>query len=120
MLYANFVLVVSVQLIAGRFFFMKLRDHRSMNYYGQPSWPPLWTRTFGASAAPLIGEFGILIDARLSTVDDNRCFLSMDYGATRYITCLWLDDSEFCRGLVDLLKKHSGEPISQIAELDVP
>ena len=99
---------------------MKLRDHKSTSYYGQRSWPPLWTRISGASATPLIGEFGILIDARLSTIDVNRCFLSMDYGATRYIPCLSLDDSEFCRSLVDLLKKHSGEPINQIAELDVP
>jgi len=101
-------------------FFMKLRDHRSMSYYGQRIWPPLWTRISGASAIPIIGEFGILINARMSTVDDNRCFLTMNYGATRYIACLWLDDKEFCRRLVDLLKKHHGEPIDQTAELEIP
>jgi hypothetical protein len=98
---------------------MKLRDHQSMSYHGQRSWPPLWTRISGASATPLIGEFGILIDARRSAVADDRCFLSMDYGATRYVTCLWLDDSEFCRRLVDLLKNHHGEPIDKIAELEI-
>ena len=77
-------------------------------------------RISGASAIPIIGEFGILINARMSTVDDNRCFLTMNYGATRYIACLWLDDKEFCRRLVDLLKKHHGEPIDQIAELEIP
>jgi hypothetical protein len=91
-----------------------------MSYHGQRSWPPLWTRTTGGNATPLIGEFGILINARLSAVADDRCFLSMYYGATRYITCLWLDDSEFCRCLVDLLKKHRGEPINKIAELEIP
>ena len=101
-------------------FFMKLRDHRSMSYYGQRIWPPLWTRISGASAIPIIGEFGILINARMSIVDDNRCFLTMNYGATRYLACLWLDDKEFCRRLVDLLKKHHGEPIDQIAELEIP
>jgi hypothetical protein len=98
---------------------MKLRDHPSMSYHGQRSWPPLWTRISGASAPPLTGEFGILIGARLSTVDDDRCFLTMEYAATRYITCLWFDDPEFCRDLVDLLKKHSGEAIGQIAELEI-
>jgi hypothetical protein len=91
-----------------------------MSYHGRRSWPPLWTRIAGASAIPLIGEFGILIDARLSAVAVDRCFLSMEYGATRYVTCLWLDDSEFCRRLVDLLKKHCGEPIDKITELEIP
>ena len=100
--------------------FMKLRDHRSLSYYGQRSWPPLWTRIAGASAPPLIGEFGILINARPSNVADDRCYLTMNYGATKYITCLWIDDSEFCRRLVDFLKKHSDEPIDQIAELEMP
>jgi len=91
-----------------------------MSYYGQRSWPPLWTRIAGASAPPLIGEYGILMNARLSNVTDDRCFLTMSYGATRYITCLWIDDGEFCRRLVDLLKTHCGEPIDQIAELEIP
>ena len=99
---------------------MKIRDHPSMSYHGQRSWPPLWTRISGASATPLLGEFGILTGVRLSAADDSRCFLTMEYAATRYITCLWIDDKEFCRGLVDLLKKHSGEPIDQIAELEIP
>jgi hypothetical protein len=98
---------------------MKLRDHRSLSYDGQRSWPPIWTRISGASATPLVGEFGILIEARLSAVADDRCFLTMEYAATRYITCLWFDDPEFCRDLVNLLKKHFGEPIGQIAELEI-
>ena len=91
-----------------------------MSYQGQRSWPPVWTRIAGASAPPLIGEFGILMNARLSNVADDRCFLTVSYGATRYITCLWIDDCEFCRRLVDLLKTHYGEPIDQIAELEIP
>ena len=96
---------------------MKLGDHLSMSYHGQRSWPPLWTRISGASAImPLIGEFGILINVRCSVVADDRCFLTMEYLGTTYITCLWLDDPQFCRGLVDLLQEHIGEPITCTSE----
>jgi hypothetical protein len=99
---------------------MKIREHPSMSYHGQRSWPPLWTRISGASAtAPLIGEFGILINVRLAAVADYRCFLTMEYAGTRYVTCLWFDDPEFCRGLVDLLQEHIGEPVNQIADLNI-
>lgn len=99
---------------------MKLREHPSISYRGQRSWPPVWRRIFGERVTPPAGEFGTLTNARPSAVDDHRCFLVIEHGATRYTTCLWFDDKEFCRGLLDLLKKHSGEPIDQIAELEIP
>jgi hypothetical protein len=98
---------------------MKLREHQSMSYRGQRNWPPVWTRISGPGATPLTGEIGILKHARVSFTDDTRCFLTMEYKQTRYISSLCFDDGEFCRRFVDLLQSHYGDPIDHIAQLDI-
>jgi hypothetical protein len=92
---------------------MKLREHSKMSYRGRPSWPPTWT-------SGLTGEIGVLKEAYRSLVSTTRVFVTIDYVGDSYTGFIDLDDEQFCRQLVDLLQKHYGKTIRQIAELDIP
>jgi hypothetical protein len=97
----------------GLYFPMKLREHSKMYCRGRPSWPPIWT-------SGLTGEIGVLKEAYRSLVSRTRMFVTIDYIGDSEIGFINLDDEQFCRELVDLLQKHYGKTIRQIAELDIP
>ncbi len=100
---------------------MRLRHHPLLSFRGKPNWPPHWTEILGATPGKkLKGEIGVLREAQLSAVDDNRCFLTMEDGGRKYIACLWFDNQESCQRIHDLLQRHVGEPITKIGAIDLP
>lgn len=99
---------------------MLLRDHPLMRYRGVPSWPPVWTWVSGAANKRPEGEIGILRDVVPSNIEPaDRCFIHVEIDEASYMGCLLIDDTAFCRQVVDLLLANRNRPISEIGSLDL-
>ena len=99
---------------------MLLRDHHLLNHRGVPSWPPSWTWISGLDNDHPAGEIGILRDVQLSNIEPaDRCFLYIDFDGASYIGCLLIDDTVFCRQIVELLLANRNKPIAAIGSLDL-
>ena len=99
---------------------MLLRNHPLFNHRGVPSWPPAWTWVSGTDNKHPIGEIGILRDVHPFNFEPaDRCFLYMDFDGASYIGCLLIDDTAFCRQIVELLMANRNRPIAEIGSLDL-
>ena len=99
---------------------MVLRDHPLLNHSGIPSWPPVWTWVSGADNERPEGEIGILRDVVPSNIEPaDRCFIHVEIDEASYMGCLLIDDTAFCRQVVDLLLANRNRPISEIGSLDL-
>ena len=98
---------------------MELRNHPLMSYQGLPNWPPAWTWIDGKEDQHPTGEVGILLDVRLSTFQQARCFLTIEYDEAQYIGCLLFDDRSFCYQIGTLLQHQYRSPIQVIGGLAV-
>jgi hypothetical protein len=47
----------------------------------------------------------------------DRCFIHVDIDEASYMSCLLIDDTAFCRQVVDLLLANRNRPISEIGSL---
>jgi hypothetical protein len=100
---------------------MKLRDHPGLFYKGFPSWPPMWAWRDGNKYAHAVGEVGVLKQVIPPTMDPwDRCFLIIEHDDQEYMGILLVEDSSLCREVYKVLVEHCGEPIQQIAEIDLP
>ena len=99
---------------------MLLREHPLLNHRGVPSWPPTWTWISGLDNKHPIGEIGILRDVQLSNIEPaNRCFLYVDFDEASYIGCLLIDDTAFCRQIVEVLVANRNKRIADIGSVDL-
>jgi hypothetical protein len=100
---------------------MKLRDHPRLSYKGFRSWPPMWAWRGGNKYTHAVGEVGVLKQVIAPTMDPwDRCFLIMEHDDQEYRGTLLVEDSRLCREVYKVLVEHCGEPIQQIAEIDLP
>jgi len=91
-----------------------------MSYRGVPNWPPTWVWIGGGDNKHPKGEVGILSNVRLCTIEPrDRCFLSMEYEGSAYMSALLFDDLSFCNGISTLLCTQVGRPIEYIGGLDL-
>jgi hypothetical protein len=99
---------------------MKLREHPRVSYKGFPSWPPSWVWRSGNNYREATGDVRILKDVIQSRVDPcDHCFLIMRHEGQEYVGTLLFEDPIFCHEIYRLLIEHCGEPIQQIAEMDL-
>jgi hypothetical protein len=100
---------------------MLLRDHPLMSYKGVPSWPPVWTWTYGEEDKRPKGEIGVFRRVVRSNIQpSNRCFLFIDHQESSYIGGLMVDDSVFCDQITKLLQGCYNRPIAEIGGLQLP
>jgi len=99
---------------------MLLREHPLFNHRGVPSWPPTWTWISGLDNKHPLGETGILRDVLPSNIEPaDRCFLYMDFDEASYIGCLLIDNTAFCRQIVELLLSNRNKTIAEVGSLDL-
>jgi hypothetical protein len=99
---------------------MKLRDHPDISYKGFRSWPPMWVWRGGDRYTHAVGEVGVLKQVLPLTTDPcDRCFLIIEHDGQEYRGVLLVEDSRLCREVYRVLVEHCGEPIQQIAEIDL-
>ena len=97
-----------------------LRDHPLFSHRGIPSWPPVWTWVSGSDNKRPKGEIGILKDVTPSNIEPaDKCFLYIDHEGSSYVGCLLIDDTAFCREIVELLLANRNLPIAEIGSLDL-
>jgi hypothetical protein len=98
---------------------MLLREHPLMSYKGNRSWPPTWSWLGDGINRHPNGEVGVLKEAKLPTANPfDRCFLTIEYKKTKYMSCLLIDDLPFCHRISRLFQHHCGESIAFIGGLD--
>lgn len=83
------------------------------------TWPPLWTTTVPGQKNFPVGEIGILEQAIMHQLFDNKIFLFVQYQGDRYMGMLHFDDLSFCRAVFNLLNENLGRAIQDIGDLDV-
>jgi len=99
---------------------MLLRDHPLFNHRGVRSWPPVWTWISGLDNEHPVGEIGVLRDVHRSNIEPaDRCFLYIDFDGASYVGCLLIDDTAFCRQIVELLLVNRNKTIAGIGSLDI-
>jgi hypothetical protein len=88
---------------------MQLRDHPLLvRKSGFCSWPPIWTTTRHDDDDKPTGEVGVLEDALMSNLIDNKVFMFTQYQGFRYMGFLGFDDRVFCSEIYSLLKSNIG------------
>jgi hypothetical protein len=91
-----------------------------MQYYGVPSWPPVWMWIDGAENKTPRGEVGILDEVVLSNIRPlDRCFLYMKHEDSTYLGCLLIDDEAFCNQVANLMKCYYNHSIAEIGSVDL-
>jgi hypothetical protein len=99
---------------------MLLRNHVLLNHRGVPSWPPAWTWVAGLDNKHPRGEIGFLRDVRRSNIEPaDRCFIYMDFDGASYLGCLLIDNTAFCRQIVELLLANRNKTIAEVGSLDL-
>jgi hypothetical protein len=90
-----------------------------MSYCGTSNWPPVWTTFHGERDPSCVGEIGILTDAVMHKLIDNKCFLLIECFGKRYMGCLTFDDPAFCRTIFSTLRAYRGRSIKDIGDVDL-
>jgi hypothetical protein len=86
---------------------------------GLCSWPPLWTTTRHDPTDKPVGEIGILEQALMHELVNNRIFLFIQFESFRYMGSLSFDEPVFCRQICSLLNVNVGHSMKEIGDLDV-
>lgn len=86
---------------------------------GLQSWPPVWTTTRLDPTDKPSGEIGILEEALMNQLFDNKLFLLINYQGIRYMGAIHLDDASFCSKLLTILKSKVGRSIKEIGDLNL-
>jgi hypothetical protein len=92
---------------------MKLRDHPFVR------WPDVWVQI--QKGQHLIGEtepFSVLL-AVSRNPESKTLVLATEHGGERYFGALLCADLNFAERLHALLQRHIGEPIREVADLDI-
>jgi hypothetical protein len=99
---------------------VELRNHPSICFAGQPSWPPVWTPTTkrdGGKAAR--GEIGILVKAYTTSDAAKTCYLIIEHKFETYVGALMLEDAAFCQRLCSIIQQNAGRTIAEIGSIDL-
>ena len=96
---------------------MQLRTHPCLFGAGVYIWPPLWSRVSGKAEIP-VGEVGILEVAYPSAVTDTKCFLLIHHEESRFLGTLEFSDSDCRKKICEFLRRHCGQPLQLIGDLD--
>ena len=89
---------------------MKLRDHPLVH------WPEIWTHL--RLNKHITSETGNLITV-VRIPEGRMMVMAIDHGGERYVGSLLCEDLKFAEKLHELLLQHVGEPIREVADLDV-
>jgi hypothetical protein len=96
-----------------------LREHRlTLRNSGIVNWPPEW-KPVAENRGIVQGEIGILEDASMHDLLDNKIFLAMMHLSERYTAVLAFDDQVFAKQLYLVLLKNLGRQIREIGDLDL-
>jgi hypothetical protein len=98
---------------------MSLRDHPMLTYQGIRSWPPPWVQTGGKKNAIAEGEVGILQDVKTHDALSSNCFLFIEHNGATFIGRLLCESVAVCQEIVQVLKRHRGEPLRLIGGVGV-
>ena len=100
---------------------MQLRSHPMMSCKGRPSWPPQWAWVAGADKTEIAaGEVGTIERVQPSHVLGNTLFLTISTPrGTRFTGQLKFDEERFAGRILSLLHSQIGQPIKDIAEIDI-
>jgi len=85
-----------------------------------PNWPPAWVRTNGTGDKYISGALGILERTQASLADGKRCFITIRYQNSTYIGGINFDDAQTCRKVCTFLDSYYGQPVEQVAQLEIP
>ena len=99
---------------------MKVRDYPHFNYKGLSSWPPVWSWVSGPVIKHAKGEIGVLtkVEPTLGP-DHDRCFLHIQYDGGHFMGSLHIAHSASYERILAFFRKHIGEEISVIGDLDI-
>jgi|KBSMisStandDraft_5_1062788.scaffolds.fasta_scaffold615811_2 hypothetical protein len=97
----------------------KLREHPELIDQGVRTWPPNWVRTSGKETTATDGEIGILKDVKTYDSISSRCFLFIEHNGATFMGRVSCDSAMVCQVLVNLLKRHIGEPLRSIGDLPI-
>ncbi len=86
---------------------------------GVRTWPPNWVRTSGIETTATDGEIGILKDVKTYDSISSRCFLFIEHNSATFMGRVSCDSAMVCQVLVNLLKRHIGEPLRSIGDLPI-
>jgi hypothetical protein len=86
---------------------------------GFVAWPPQWTTTRHDPADRPFGEIGILEQAMMNQLFDNKLLMFINHQGHRYLGSMHLDDRAFCSELLTLLKFNVGRSIKEIGDIDL-
>jgi hypothetical protein len=98
---------------------IKLREHPDLTDEGIRTWPPNWVRTSGKQITATDGEIGILKDVKTYDSISSRCFLFIEHNGATFIGRISCESATVCQALVNLLKRHIGEPLGSIGDLPI-
>jgi hypothetical protein len=98
---------------------IKLREHPDLTDQGIRTWPPNWVRTSGKQITATDGEIGILKDVKTYDSISSRCFVFIEHNGATFIGRISCDSATVCQALVNLLKRHIGEPLRSIGDLPI-
>ena len=101
---------------------MELRQHPRMTYQGGSNWPPEWKGPYGPDNPLPRGEVGILmrVEPASSILKIPHCVLVIRWNQQEYIGSLYVDEENFLREIVGLLRNCLGRSIAEIGSLNVP
>jgi len=97
----------------------KLREHPELIDQGVRTWPPNWVRTGGKETTATDGEIGILKHVKTYDSISSRCFLFIEHNGATFMGRVSCDSAMVCQVLVNLLKRHIGEPLRSIGDLPI-
>ena len=95
-----------------------------MRYRGIANWPPHWLPRKDAGGEHPRGEVGRLTEVVVScnilqSGAVSQLFLFIEHHGKAYVSAVLFSDATFCRQVGDLMKKHYGRTLEEIAGLDV-
>lgn len=91
---------------------MKLRDHPLIH------WPEVWIQLHAHKHITSMGQLGNLFNV-VRIPESRMIVMAINYGGERYVGAVLCEDLKFAEKLYDLLLQHIGEPIRDVADLDI-
>lgn len=98
---------------------VELRDHPSMQYRGERSWPPIWIQSGTGGNKTARGELGMLKQLNGDNRSSQKFYLVIEHEGERYIGTLRFDDAVFGWFISKVLRSHIGWGIEDIGSLDL-
>jgi hypothetical protein len=96
---------------------MKVRNHPLMSNAKGRIWPPIWKEKYGETT--LTGEIGVLTHVGSNPAWSHKFHVHITHEDLPFIGTLIFDNSRFCHRVSIFLKKHIGQAIKEIGDLEL-